>query len=80
MIDLYTVKNRPENSEHLLSFHTESELENAANFGISQAYLDFVHNSLYEYLTPHLKKIVEHKYEHWGEPGYMDIPDDVAPF
>ncbi|MGN0318298.1 MAG: helix-turn-helix domain-containing protein [Lachnospira sp.] len=71
MLSLYKIKYEPDSISH--HFDTPIEYENAANFGISQAYLNFVKDSLMVTLEPYLKHCVEQP----KNIGSMDIPDNI---
>lgn len=63
MKDLCTLEYFPHNTNASFTYQTATECKNSVNFGISQAYLDFVHDTLYPCLIPYLKKSVEESIE-----------------
>lgn len=82
MCDLCTLEYFSHNANASFTYKTAAECKNSVNFGISQAYLDFVHNTLYPSLIPYLKKSIEESIEaerKREEEIYKNFPDE-APF
>lgn len=71
MLNLYRIKHNPDSISNY--YETATEYENAANFGISQAYLNFVKDSLMIILEPYLKHCTEEP----KNTGSINIPDNI---